>query len=189
MYDIDDYLRRALPQPGDWLPTDLRRAAVLCPIVHHEGRDHLLFVMRPTGTQPHAGQIAFPGGMRAEGESPLQTALRECYEEVGAMSEAMTVLGELPPRDSSSAISVHCIVARVAPFELSLDQREVARVVHMPLEELRQDARWLDKPAPYATPGVQPRTSPHFAFGEDLLWGLTGRFVRDLLEHLPRPMA
>lgn len=185
VFDIDSYLQRALPAPGDWLPTELRRAAVLCPIVAHEGRDHVLFVMRPEGMQQHAGQIAFPGGMREADETPLQTALRECFEEVGAPSTSIQPLGELPPRESTSKIHVHCVVARVAPFALRLDSREVDRVIHMPLRELRQNARWQEKPPPFPTPGRQPRTSPHFDHGDDLLWGLTGRFVRDLIDTIP----
>lgn len=190
MFYLDDYLRRALPQPGDWLPTELRRAAVLCPILAHEGRDHLLFVMRPPGEHAHAGQMAFPGGMQELDESPLQTAMRECFEEVGAPLQAITPLGELPPRDSSSNISVHCVVARVAPFALRPCAREVARVLYMPLDELRNDSQWQHKPPPLATPSQQASVlpsgmGPHFDFGDDLLWGLTARFVRDLLAHLP----
>lgn len=185
MIDLDSYLQRALPAPGDWLPTDLRRAAVLCPIVVHEGRDHVLFVMRPTGSQQHAGQIGFPGGMRAAKESPLQTAVRECFEEVGTPLSAIEPLGELPPRESTSKIHVHCVVARVAPFDVVLDSREVERVIHVPVADLQRDDRWQQKPPPSPTPGRQPRTSPHFEYGGDLLWGLTARFVRDLVGQIP----
>lgn len=186
MPDLDHYLQHALPTPGDWLPTELRRAAVLCPIVAYQGRDHVLFVMRPAGNHVHAGQIAFPGGMHAASESPLQTALRESLEEVGAPSDKITPLGELEPRASTSKIHVHCVVARVAPFELRPDPREVARILHMPLDELRDDNLWQEKPPPIATAGRQPGTGPHFQFGNDLLWGLTARFIRDLVALIPR---
>ncbi|MFT4516199.1 MAG: 8-oxo-dGTP pyrophosphatase MutT (NUDIX family) [Planctomycetota bacterium] len=186
MPDLDQYLQHALPAPGGWLPTDLRRAAVLCPILAHQGRDHVLFVLRPEGTQAHAGQIAFPGGMHAGTESPLQTAMRESLEEVGAPGDNITPLGELEPRESTSKIHVHCVVARVAPFDLRPDPREVARILHMPLDELRDDTRWQEKPPPIATPGIARRTGPHFPFGEDLLWGLTARFIRDLVALIPR---
>jgi 8-oxo-dGTP pyrophosphatase MutT (NUDIX family) len=184
--DLDQYLRQALPAPGGWLPTELRQAAVLCPILAHQGRDHVLFVLRPEGTQAHAGQIGFPGGMHADTESPLETALRESFEEVGAPGENVTPLGELEPRESTSKIHVHCVVARVAPFELRPDPREVARILHMPLDELRDDNRWQEKPPPIATPGLERNSGPHFQFGDELLWGLTARFIRDLVAHIPR---
>jgi 8-oxo-dGTP pyrophosphatase MutT (NUDIX family) len=145
-----------------------------------------LFVLRPEGTQAHAGQIAFPGGMHAGTESPLQTAMRESLEEVGAPGDNITPLGELEPRESTSKIHVHCVVARGAPFDLRPDPREVARILHMPLDELRDDTRWQEKPPPIATPGIARRTGPHFPFGEDLLWGLTARFIRDLVALIPR---
>ena len=186
MPNLDHYLKRVLPNPGNWLPTDLRRAAVLCPLVEHQGQDHVMFVLRPEGTQAHAGQISFPGGMHTGTESPLQTARRECFEEVGAPADSITPLGELEPRESSSKIHVHCVVARVAPFELQPDPREVARILHMPLDELRNEHRWAEKPPPLPAPDRAHGTSPHFQFGEDLLWGLTARFIRDLVSHIPR---
>jgi hypothetical protein len=54
----------------------------------------------------------------------------------------------------------------------------------VPIVQLRDDSRWHDRPPPGGASGKQPRTSPHFAFGEELLWGLTARFVRDLVAHL-----
>lgn len=186
MSDLDKYLQGALPTLGGWLPTELPRAAVLCPILTYQGRDQVLFVLRPEGTQVHAGQIAFPGGMHAPSESPLETARRESFEEVGAPGNSITPLGELKPRESTSKIHVHCIVARVAPFELQPDPREVARILHMPLDELRDDSRWQEKPPPITTPGLKRNIGPHFQFEDNLLWGLTARFIRDLVAHLPR---
>lgn len=181
---IDDLLRARLPALGAWQPTTLRRAAVLCPLVQHRGEDHVLFVVRPTTLRQHAGQIAFPGGMRDGDESIEATARRECREEIGVPDAAITVLGALPPRESSSGILVHAAVARLQPGELQPDLREVVRTLHVPLAELRDDTRWQELPPPGGATGNQPRTSPHFVFGDDRLWGLTGRFLRDLVAHL-----
>lgn len=181
---LDDHLRRVLPPPGDWQPTTLRRAAVVCPIVQLAGEDQLLFVVRPTTLRQHTGQIAFPGGMRDGDETVEATARRECREEIGVPDPAVDVLGTLPPRESSSGILVHVVVARLLPVPLQPDAREVARVLHVPLAALRDDSRWQELPPPGGATGTQPRTSPHFRHGDDLVWGLTGRFVRDLLRVL-----
>lgn len=181
---LDDLLRQRLPAIGGWQPTPLRSAAVLCPFVLHRGEDHLLFVVRPDDQRQHAGQIAFPGGMREGDESIEATARRECREEIGVRDDAITVLGGLGPRESSSGILAHAVVARLAPVALQPDAREVVRVLHVPLAELRDDARWHDRPPPGGASGKQPRTSPHFPFGDELLWGLTARFVRDLVDVL-----
>jgi 8-oxo-dGTP pyrophosphatase MutT (NUDIX family) len=181
---IDDLLRARLRAAGDWQATSLRRAAVLCPLVQHEGEDHLLFVLRRADARQHAGQIAFPGGMRDGDETIEATARRECREEVGVGDDAITVLGALPARESSSGILVHAVVARLAPVPLAPDAREVVRVLHIPLAALREEARWSERPPPGGATGNQLLTSPHFPFGGDLVWGLTGRFVRDLAARL-----
>lgn len=179
--ELDALLRQKLPPIGDWRPTALRRAAVLCPIVEHAGHDHVLLVQRPTSAPQHAGQLAFPGGMREHGEAIDATARRECREEIGVDDTAITLLGELGVRESSSGILVHAVVARLANVPLRPDAREVAAVHHVPLSELLDEARWSEQPPPGGATGNQPRLSPHFPFGPHLLWGLTGRFVRDLL--------
>jgi 8-oxo-dGTP pyrophosphatase MutT (NUDIX family) len=186
VFHFDQLIQQNLPSPAHWRPTTRKRAAVLCPIVEHGERDHLLFVMRPLSTQSHPGQIAFPGGMQQGTETPLQTAIRECTEEVGAPAAAITPLGELSPRESTSKIHVQCIVARIGEFTLKPDPREVARVLHMPLTDLLDNSRWQEKPPPIPTDSLQPSMSPHFQFGDDLLWGLTARFTRELLDLLSR---
>jgi 8-oxo-dGTP pyrophosphatase MutT (NUDIX family) len=186
LHELDDRLRRNLAPPGDWWPTPLRLAAVLGPIVQHAGEDHLLFVVRPTSARQHAGQIAFPGGMRDGNETVEATARRECREEIGVPDDAITVLGALPPRTSSSGILAHALVARLQPVTLQPDHDEVVRVLHVPLRELLDETRWHERPPPGGATGNQPKTSPHFAFGDELLWGLTARFVRDLLAVLAR---
>lgn len=181
---LDELLRQRLPAPGPWQPSHLRLAAVVCPIVQHDGRDHLLFAVRPEGLRRHGGQIGFPGGMRHGDEDPVACALRECHEEIGVPAAAVHLLGMLPPRESSSGILAHCLVARLDPVPLVPDPREVVRVLFAPLAELRDAARWSERaPPPFAT-GYQPRLSPHFEIGDDLLWGLTARFVRDLVAQL-----
>ena len=188
MHDVDELLRERLPVPGPWLSTQLRLAAVVCPLVAQDGEDHVLLVARPAGQKQHPGQLGFPGGMRHGDEDPVACAMRECHEEIGVAAAAGTVLGILPPRESSSGILVHCVVARMANVPLRTDPREVDRVLHVPLRELREERRWAERAPPGIATGNQPRTSPHFEFtssaGNELLWGLTARFVRDLVARL-----
>lgn len=178
---LDARLRQHLPEPGDWQPTPLRTAAVLCPLVHHAGHDHVVLVLRPPDARQHPGQIAFPGGKREGAELPVQTALRECREEIGVPEAEIDVLGSLGARESSSGLLVHALVARVPWRSWQPDPREVVRVLTVPLADLLEEARWQQAPPPATATGVQGRTSPHFQLGDQLLWGLTGRFVRDLI--------
>lgn len=186
MLDLDDLLRSRLPPVGDWSATTLRRAAVLCPLVAQRGEDHVLLLVRPGDLRQHAGQIGFPGGMRDGDESIEATARRECREEIGVDDDAIEILGGLGARESSSGILVHGVVARLQPVLLRPAPREVARTLHVPLQALACEESWHERPPPGGASGSQPPTSPHFAFGDELLWGLTARFVRDLLVHLRR---
>jgi len=178
---LDALLRQHLPQPGDWPPTALRTAAVLCPLVFHAGQDHVVLVLRPADARQHPGQIAFPGGKREGDERPVQTALRECREEIGVPEPQIDVLGSLGARESSSGLLVHAVVARVPWLPWQPDPREVVRVLTVPLAELLDETRWSERPAPATATGAQSSSSPHFLLADQLLWGLTGRFVRDLI--------
>ena len=186
MNALDDAVLRArLPAaPVDWTPTSLRLAAVLVPWFARGGEDFVLFTVRRADLRQHAGQISFPGGMRTGDEGPVACALRESAEEVGMPVDQVTVLGGLPPRVSSSGILVHVAVARIPdPALLRIDPNEVERLLAIPWALLRDGARWRSLPPPHG--GAGP-ISPHFSFGGDLVWGLTGRLCQDLALALPR---
>jgi len=64
-------------------------------------KSEVLFIKRSINERDRwSGQIAFPGGKGDDNESPLETAVRECKEEVGLelSPEFFMVLGQLEPR-------------------------------------------------------------------------------------------
>ncbi|MEY3259743.1 MAG: hypothetical protein RIT46_572, partial [Pseudomonadota bacterium] len=69
--------------PGDHGVAGLAHAAVLTPLIEHEGGISVLLTRRSDSLRKHTGQVAFPGGRCDPGESPAQTALREAQEEIG----------------------------------------------------------------------------------------------------------
>ncbi|MFN9305023.1 MAG: hypothetical protein ACK6DT_03020, partial [Planctomycetota bacterium] len=89
--------------------------------------------------------------------------------------------GSWAPGARSCGNRVHAVVGRwPAAAPLQPCPREVARTLCVPLTEALDDARWRDLPPPGGATGAQPATSPHGQFGRDLVWGLTGRFLREL---------
>jgi hypothetical protein len=62
-----------------------RKASVLIPLISIANEPHILFTQRSTIVGSHKGQISFPGGHVEEGESSLDAAIRETYEELGPM--------------------------------------------------------------------------------------------------------
>ena len=52
---------------------------------------------------------------------------------------------------------------------------------YFPLEALRDLKRWTERLPP---DGGDGGVSPHFRHGDDVIWGLTGRFIRDLVSQI-----
>jgi hypothetical protein len=60
-----------------------RRASVALIIRHNVNGLEILFIKRTENPKdPWSGDIALPGGRQDEGETDLETAIRECREEV-----------------------------------------------------------------------------------------------------------
>ena len=71
-------------------------SAILALIVPFENELALPLIKRVNRGKYHGGQIAFPGGkMEKEDADALQTALRECHEEIGVPEEKVSILGVL----------------------------------------------------------------------------------------------
>lgn len=115
---------------------NFRAAAVLIPIVHHEGRYAVVLTQRTEHLSSHPGQVSFPGGRTDEGDqSSVHTALRESEEEIGLPPHAVTVLGALGQLLMPSGYCVTPIVGLVADdTPLTPSPREVAHIFHVPLQ-------------------------------------------------------
>lgn len=161
---------------------DAREAAVLIPVVG--GSDpSVIFTVRTDTVRSHKGQISFPGGSKDRGDASLRhAALRETEEEIGLDPSTVEVLGELDTFPTFvSGYVVTPFVGWIADEPLlTPNPSEVADVLEVPLEELREEIR-LD-------PGFEHRgrTYPTEAWiwRDHIIWGVTARIVRQFLEVL-----
>jgi 8-oxo-dGTP pyrophosphatase MutT (NUDIX family) len=168
--------RRRIIDAGDRMA-----AAVLVLFLFRGGEPHLVFVKKTETVPHHKGQFSFPGGTVAVADtSPVETALRESREEIGLDPALVDVLGlfdDTPTNVSNFVITPVVGMARGAPF-LRADGREIERVVEIPL------ARLLD-PGAYREEWWERdgRRQPvvFFTVGADVVWGATGRILRDFL--------
>lgn len=161
-------------------------AAVLAALFEQDGEAMLVLIRRAADLERDPGHVALPGGRVEPGEPALSAALREAQEEIGLEPAMVEVLGHLPPvRRQNGA---HHVAAFIAALEsrprLAPSPEEVEAVFEVPLFELLGDGvaweeHWGDEPASEAHP-VCFFAAP--SLGDDLLWGLTGRVVWQLLE-------
>ena len=76
---------------------DSTRAAVMLLVTREPGTDKgsVILTRRAKTLRRHAGQYALPGGRTEPGETPAETGLRECREEIGLNPNAHQVIGLL----------------------------------------------------------------------------------------------
>ena len=87
--------------------------AVLVPLIERPDGLHLLYEVRAQNLRHHAAEVCFPGGRMEPGETPVQCALRETWEELAIAPEDVTVLGELDFLYLRSECLMHPVLARV----------------------------------------------------------------------------
>ena len=114
--------------------------AILVPLVQWEGKLCLLFETRAetlVGHQP--GEVCFPGGRREAGERPVDTALRETWEEIGIPAEDIDILAPLDVIQDISDRVIYPFLGLVSPAgvaRLTASAAEVKNVFFVPLDYL-----------------------------------------------------
>lgn len=190
------WLRERLAHPPLWEPElpddlrlrfpDLRRAAVLVPIVRRPGGLTVLLTQRTEHLTNHAGQVSFPGGRWEEDDSsPIETALRETEEEIGLTRRHVEIIGVLPDHVTASAYVVTPVVALVTPpFELTAESNEVADIFEVPLQFL-MDGMNHQRMSFDLPDGGGRRSFYAMPYERFFIWGATAGMLRNLF-HLLR---
>lgn len=167
-------------EPG-YTPGVLTPAAVLVLIVCRPRGATLLLTRRAAHLHDHPGQISFPGGrVDPEDVSPIQTALRETYEEIGLSIAQEQVLGFLPEYRTGTGFQVTPVVAWTnPPFTLALDSFEVAEAFEVPLDFLLNPNNHQQHQIPYKG------AIRHFhamQYEDYFIWGATAGMIVSLAE-------
>lgn len=167
------------------LPADRPHAAVALLLAETPTEPEILFIQRAThADDAWSGDIGFPGGRVAEGETnPRQTAERETREELDLDLACYEYLGRLDDLYGVSLpILVSCLVY-AAPFRPALTpNHEVAKVFWFPLQALLDPARQSLESFPYrGRPTTQP-VADLLGPGEPRLWGITYRLLHNFFD-------
>jgi len=170
--------RRRVPMESGPVP-----AAVLIPLFLKDGEFHLLFTKRTSHLTHHSGEISFPGGVRDAGDrDSVFTALRETWEEVGILPSDVEVLGELDDCHSIHNYLVTPVVGFFpADYTLTVSDAEIERIIEVPLSH-------FGKPGVFRVEDWQwqgrKRAMYFYIHGEDEIWGLTARILKQFLDVL-----
>ena len=159
-------------------------AAVLVLFVYPGDEPYLVFTKKTQTVPHHKGQFAFPGGVVETFDgSRVETALREAREEIGLDRDAVEVLGlfdDTPTNTSGFVITPVVGLYRGEPA-FRADGREIEQVVSIPLSQLLDPACYREEL--WERSGAR-RPVVFFTCGEHVVWGATGRILRDLLDVL-----
>jgi 8-oxo-dGTP pyrophosphatase MutT (NUDIX family) len=152
------------------------KSSVLLLVTKQNKQWMALLIKRPWHMKNHAGQIALPGGRIEAGESPIETALRETWEEIGASAGKIEILGQL------SDLYVHVSKFLIFPFvgyienfdDLKVNKNEVEKIIAFPLNRLETGitettiqtiSGWLNVPC--------------IKFEAEIIWGATAMILSE----------
>ena len=142
----------------------------------------LTLIQRPEYDGVHGGQIAFPGGKMEEiDKSLMDTALRECYEEIGVEPNKIKIIGKL------SQLCIPPSNYLVEPFvgytdfkpDFCADPAEVSEILFMDLDELLNESSFQHKEINIRSFRTKV---PCYFLNERIIWGATSMILSELLE-------
>ncbi len=171
---MTDWRRLLSPIPNT--PSDAA-AAVL---VLLSDTPDVVFVRKTDHLEHHAGQVAFPGGMRERSDSTIAaTAVREAQEEVGVDPREVRVLGLLPQTLQTAIGTRVAVVIGEWSGESNLrcaDEFEVSEVFRVPLAELAAKNNRVTAKA------YGQLVGPAFLVAGHFIWGFTGYTIAKVLQ-------
>ncbi|HVA52667.1 MAG TPA: NUDIX domain-containing protein [Acidimicrobiales bacterium] len=164
------------------------RSAVLVALFEEEGETSVVLTRRALSMRNHGGEIALPGGRSEDGETPVETALREAKEEIGLDPLTVTPLAWLSPLVSfASASSIWPVVGLLSGRpNFTVDPVEVDRAFSVSLADLVADDAFVEERWRRALlrPGADDDGYFPIHFYKvpgDVVWGATARVLSELL--------
>ena len=162
-----------------------RPAAVLVAITEREepGQEPgMLLLHRPSNMRAHPGQIAFPGGKIDPGESSVEAALREAWEELGIDPARVRVIGTGDVYRTHSGFEITPVLATVpGDIQITPNPTEVAQWFEAPatymLAAENHVERWVDWDG-----GRRPYYE--IPWQQHLTWGVTAALIVNLSKRL-----
>lgn len=155
-------------------------SAVMILVLPLENELVIPFIKRVNRGKYHGGQIALPGGkMEQTDANTLQTALRECYEEVGVYPDSISILGVLSdiyiPLSNFNITPIVGTALKMPEFKLS--ENEVEKVILVKLSDLFDEK---NKTIQSFYRYEHEIIAPGYQIGENFIWGATAMIISEL---------
>jgi 8-oxo-dGTP pyrophosphatase MutT (NUDIX family) len=178
----DRMISRLITLPTE-VPDSAKVSAVLIVFLNKNDTWHIVYIQRAIDGHAHSGQIGFPGGKQEKFDSNLRaTALREAQEEIGIVSNAVEIIGQLSSLYIPvSNFNVYPFVAVASStFNYRLQASEVARVLEVSVSTLiNEEIKTTFKLT--AADHRFIRSVPAYQLEADaILWGATAMITAEL---------
>jgi 8-oxo-dGTP pyrophosphatase MutT (NUDIX family) len=174
-------VNRTLVDPTQLKPGEFKPSAVMV-LLYKDALDELFFplIQRVEYEGVHSGQISLPGGKQEESDADLeQTAIRECYEEIG-MDGELQLLGKLSPLYipvSGFLVQPYVSFLHTTSPGFKPQTSEVSAVYSIKLKDLLDDTklnRGSVKVKDYSV------LTPYFLLEDKQVWGATAMILSEM---------
>jgi len=161
--------------------TPTKQSSVIILLYEINNQIYFPLIRRPIYSGVHSGQIGLPGGKKDPNDIDLiDTALRECYEEIGIDQTEIQVLGTLTPVFiPPSMFWVNVVVGYIQTTPKFIpDTREVAELIEFPLVELLKEENVGFRQV--STSGSGLMQMPGYVYKDHFIWGATSMILTEL---------
>lgn len=159
----------------------IKHSSVLLLLFKKNNELNACLIKRPSHMKHHASQIGLPGGRIEKGETALETAFRETWEEIGISREKIEILGSL------SEIYVQVSGFQIHPFvgwinknpEFTINQNEVEKTISFPLKLITNSFEEVELETFTGTLKV-----PCIRFEDEIIWGATAMILSEFYDSI-----
>ena len=165
---------------AELIPSWFEKAVVLILFWEEAGTIKVVLTERSTKLKTHTGEVSFPGGRMEQGESLMQTALREANEEIGIDRQKVNMIGRLDDAWSGAAYHLAALVGwydDIPYFTANTD--EVGKILIPDIDELYDENNRRERIV--ERHGLVFK-STSIKYQDSLIFGLTADLLCEALE-------